>query len=192
MGLSQRTVVPLGTRGLCYSPGWRLLALAAGPAVLLHDMREPGRPALRVAMPDGSHVGSVHIDHGGDRWGGHLVVSTSSSRVRIFDVRRAAAAGALPDLGCLAPKLPHRLPPCACLHAHGSMLVVGGGAKSSGAFRLNLASDAAAGDDDENEQDGAQSQSTAPTSRSKAKPARLTKKQWSHESSGRGAGRRKA
>eukprot|EP00966_Prymnesium_polylepis_P236725 5474968-Prymnesium_polylepis.1 len=123
------------------------------------------------------------------------MVSCSSSRLRIFDVRRAAAGAAeLPHVGTLSPAPPHRLPPHACLDVSDGVLVVGGGAKSSAAFRFSVtgltngAGVSGATDDPDEEVE----QHRGQTSRTKSKPARWTKKQWSHESSGRGAGRRKA
>ena len=189
------TAPTAGVRGACFSPGWRLLASSAGSTVRLYDMREHVRgPAGIVHLPGGSAAGSVHLDHGlrGSCRAGQMLVSSASGYVHIFDLRRVSTSGETSHIGSLAPAPPQRLPPCACFDVSGCALVVGGGVKSSGAFRFSTRM-AADESDEEDEPSGLpHSGGGGSTSRSsKSKPARQTKKQWSHgKSSGRGAGPR--
>ena len=178
-GLLRRMALqPTAARGVDFSVGWRLLAAADGGTVHLFDMREPNAKCVcSAAMPAGSGVGSVHIDPGGEGWPGHLLASTSSSSVLVFDVRRVRA-GRAPHVGRLTPPHSEKLAPCAAFAVSDGVLVAPGGAKSSCALRFTprRLGETAPNMDAAEERGGRNSKGR----REKPRPARQTKKQWSH------------
>ena len=161
------------SRLLDYSPCWRLLAAAMESGVVaLWDPRAPGGegPAASVRLPNGE-ARWVSLDDG-HSLGGHLLASTASGPVHVYDVRRActgrgaAAARGARGVAVLAS------PPgagfgCGCFGAADSVLVVGGGAKGKEALRYTV------GADDGPEDEGGPTPGAGSTAASREKAKRL-------------------
>lgn len=132
---------------LSYSQTWGVLAAAMdGGVVALWDVRVAGERGCAAAVRMGGRTGVgasdarwVHLDDGSSLCGALLLAPASGDGLCVYDVRRVASARA-PSSAVPVATLPS---PAAgatvgCFAAQEGLLVVGGGAKGSDAWRYRL------------------------------------------------------
>jgi hypothetical protein len=140
------------SRLLSYSPAWGLLCAGmAGGVVALWDARLPPAHGCAAALQlAAGEAGWLHLDEGCALSGHLLVAPASGEGLFVYDVRRVASARE-PAAARAVASVPAAAPGAsvACFAAQGALLVVGGGARSTEAWRYRIGADADDADDDE-------------------------------------------